>query len=68
MIAVSREPHLGDIAGDMPLPMRPVYMPRASARCWSCRKTHRLLAGIGISVVAGLILIHLVMTFAWSWP
>lgn len=60
--------YLGDLPSEPLLPMRPVYMPRHSARCFACPRTHRMLAWIGVSVVTGLAFVHLVMTLSWSWP
>jgi hypothetical protein len=53
------EPYLGDIIGEAPAPMRPVYLHRASARCWVQRFTHRTLAVVGSIAVTLLLAAHL---------
>ncbi len=53
--------YLGDIRGEPPLPMRPVYLRRIDARVWLQRKTHRTLAVFGISA---LVAIYVVMLFS----
>jgi hypothetical protein len=58
--------YLGDVPSEPLLPMRPVYMPRYSARCFACRKTHRLLAGLGFAAIVILGGVHLMMTLSWS--
>lgn len=57
--------YLGDIPGEALLPMRPVYMPRDRSRCFACRKTHRMMGVIGLTIVTLLFCIHVVMLFSW---
>ncbi len=56
--------YLGDVPSEPLLPIRPVYMPRDSARCFACRKTHRMLAGLGVAALAVLGFVHLMMTLS----
>lgn len=59
------EPYLGDIVGEMPAPMRPVYLRRIDARCWVQRFVHRSLAVVGFVVIAVLIVAHLLGMFVY---
>ncbi len=58
--------YLGDVPSEPLLPLRPVYMPRDGARCFACRKTHQLIAGLGVAAFALLGVIHIAMTLSWS--
>ncbi len=59
------EPYLGDIIGDDPSPMRPVYLRRIDARCWVQRGVHRTLAVVGAVVVTLLLGCHLWSMFVY---
>lgn len=59
------EPYLGDIIGEAPAPMRPVYLRRIDARCWVQRFTHRTLAVVGTIAVALLLAAHLWSMFVY---
>ncbi len=58
-------PYLGDVIGDHPSPMRPVYLRRIDARCWVKRSLHLFLACAGIGAAFLLLLVYLVMLFAY---
>ncbi len=59
------EPYLGDIIGEAPAPMRPVYLRRSDACCWVQRGTHRALAILGAVAVTILLGCHLWSMFVY---
>ena len=63
--AASVEPYLGDIIGEAPSPMRPVYLRRIDARCWVQRSTHLTLAICGVVAVLILLACHLWAMFVY---
>lgn len=65
MQLASVEPYLGEVIGETPPPMRPVYLRRIDARCWVQRFTHRTLAIVGVVAVTLLLVAHLWSMFIY---
>jgi hypothetical protein len=59
------EPYLGDIIGEAPAPMRPVYLQRIDARCWVQRFTHQTLAVVACTAFTLLLAAHLYGMFVY---
>lgn len=59
------EPYLGDIIGESPAPMRPVYLRRIDARCWVQRSVHLTLSIVGAVAVTILLACHLWAMFVY---
>lgn len=56
---------LGPVIGEALLPMRPVYLHRAVARCWVQQSTHALLAVLGAGSLVLLVIVYLAMLLAY---